>query len=330
MDERQSKVNQIDGKRGASKMNRFGEERRLYLGASEVAGAIGMSQYNSPKDVWLRKTGRKEKQEHLRIFDRGYAMEDVMVDLLKSDFNREITDREKEFTHKEHSFLKCHIDGLVQKWTPLFDGDQNEKQGIGVLEMKAPSSWKAKEYAEQGLLSDYLIQGQTALACSGYDWVSFCFLDYDAWELVVMDIDRDQEFIDRIVAKAVEFWGCVERDEVPPEEVEKIEIPELLKKVEIIEPTQAILDYKVAKQNLDFAKLEVDNIKSLVAKQVGESERLVYDGVASISYKYGKPRETIAGKDLLAYAERMIEDFNPEPFVKRSKPSRVMRISLKK
>jgi hypothetical protein len=107
-----------------------------------------------------------------------------------------------------------------------------------------------------------------------------------------------KEFIDRIVAKATEFWGYVERDEMPPEEVDQIEVPELVSTFETVEPDSAILEYREAKQELDLVKSRVDEIKETIAERIGDREK--------------------------------IEGFNPKPFIKVGKASRSMRIVLKK
>ena len=64
--------------------------RNKGVGGSELAAVLGLSPYETPYDVWLRKTGQSDPIEDNQYMKRGRILEpiiaDGLVDLLKDEF----------------------------------------------------------------------------------------------------------------------------------------------------------------------------------------------------------------------------------------------------
>jgi predicted phage-related endonuclease len=92
-------------------------KRRLVLGASEVAFALGLAPdsdvYTKPIDVWLEKTGA----ERVTPINRGRVTAGNKLEPVVRDWYRELTGEHVEsgqwLRHPEHEWIGCTPDSLV-------------------------------------------------------------------------------------------------------------------------------------------------------------------------------------------------------------------------
>lgn len=188
------------------------ESRVTGIGASEVASIFGCGYAGtSPVTVWASKTGGPRiefSEEQLRRMNRGKKLEPVVASEFEEETGLVAVDP-GEFTifrHPDHHWLFATLD----RWCihPEF--------GPIPVELKAVhgrfrSDWDASD--EPPL--KYMVQCQTQMAVTDSP---ACYLAglIGGDEVVVRLIERNQRFIDAMIVKLGEFWGYVERREMPP------------------------------------------------------------------------------------------------------------------
>lgn len=175
-------------------------ERRKGLGGSDVSAVLGMSRWNSPRDIWLDKTGRGSTHTDSWPIRRGNALEPALIEwftdttglgCVKPPMQRSV----------ETPWMQVSPDGFVD------DG--------GLLECKT-AAWRMRHEWEDGASDHASLQGQWGLAITGRTHLYVIAAIGDD-EPVVERIERDDALIATMVEACGRFWhDYVEADVEPP------------------------------------------------------------------------------------------------------------------
>jgi len=291
------------------------KEYREHLGCSEIADIMGHG-YNSPLDLWKKKTHKAPDTAHKRIFDRGHEMEKYGSQRAQ-ELGRVLVAEQVQYRDPERPWLIYHADGMFPRWSPL-EPDDEPREGAGIWEFKAPGSNMAQEMARKGMTPSYVCQGQggmhVAAAALGQPvlWGTFGYWDYDAWDLVAFDVAASPKFQAQILEAVDRFWECVQMDTPPPglEEIEKIEPPVIKGDLEVVEDEQ-LTEWALALAEVreQMAPLK-DQEKSLVTalkKRLDPYALAEIPGIMKFSYKLGAERVEYDGPGLVAYCQRLMD-----------------------
>lgn len=180
--------------------------RMTGIGGSDMPAVLGVDRFRTATDVWHEKLGLAPPREVTGPMRRGLALEPIAAQmyaehssysLLPGAFAR----------HAEIEWLIGHVDRYVVA------------PQVGVLEAKCPNAHTFGECQRSGLPDGWYVQGQHYLALTGYSWCAFAVLSAERWELIVLDVRRDEDMIARLTEAGHRFWRCV-LDREPPEPVE--------------------------------------------------------------------------------------------------------------
>ena len=172
-------------------------ERMNYLGASDCAGALGLSRWDSPLKVWARKTGSGAPDEKNRIAAwLGNQLEEAVAKLFEMETGKKVHRVQEAYIHKTHKFLRCHIDRKVI-------GER------AILQCKTADVTKAYEWGGEEVPQEYILQELHELACTSYDRAYVAVLIGNR-ELRIKTIERDDKVIAEVVKREIAFWkNCV-------------------------------------------------------------------------------------------------------------------------
>lgn len=182
-------------------------DRQKLIGGSDVAGILGISPWKTPLDVYMDKVQPRNSEpdrNKARVFARGKRMEPYVIDMLAEESGLEIVARGNRYLDAEHPFLAAEIDAEA-------------KTGENI-EIKTVSPFKAWEWGEEQTDSvpvHYTAQAMHGLMVTGRKVCIFGVL-IGGDDFRIYRVERDQETIDAIRAKELEFWQRVQRKE-PPE-----------------------------------------------------------------------------------------------------------------
>lgn len=169
------------------------EDRRKGIGGSDVATVLGLNKYKSVYQLWLEKTGQVEvtsAQSEAAYW--GNTLEEVVAEEFSKRTGKKVRRRNRVFEHSKYPFLRANIDRDIV-------GEN------AVLECKTANQYLANEWDEDEIPIQYICQVQHYMNVLNLDYVYFAVL-IGGQKFIWKKMERDQELIDMITEKLVEFW----------------------------------------------------------------------------------------------------------------------------
>lgn len=169
------------------------EDRRKGIGGSDVATILGLNKYKSVYQLWLEKTDQIEvtsAQSEAAYW--GNTLEEVVAEEFSKRTGKKVRRRNKVFEHSKYPFLRANIDRDIV-------GEN------AVLECKTANQYLANEWDEDEIPIQYICQVQHYMNVLNLDYVYFAVL-IGGQKFIWKKMERDQELIDMITEKLVEFW----------------------------------------------------------------------------------------------------------------------------
>lgn len=259
-------------------------DRSTYLGSSDVAAILGLSPWKTPVDVFFEKIGQPKPidADKERLFRRGKRMEPVVLDMLAEERGVEITARGARYRDPMHPWMAAEIDAET-----IIDGQ------VVNLEVKTVNGFAADAWGEMDtdeIPVHYAAQVMYGLMVTGRQRCIFAVL-FGSDNLVTYEIQRDEETIDGIRAKAIAFWHDHVLAKVPPPPIVIEDVYRLMRRdVDIIaeasrDIVDAIAKYKSHRQMAKSYEDQADEIKFQIGKW------LLGDGYDTMPTK--KPKHVI-------------------------------------
>jgi putative phage-type endonuclease len=174
------------------------KRRRNGLGASDSAIIMGYSNYKTPYQLYLEKTG--EVSDNDEITEQQYwgnALEPLIVKRFADENNVEVTFPDT-IHHLDYSFIFANLDG----WIPSENA---------VLEVKCANSFQRKEWdlaTSDGIPLMYLIQIAKQVAIS-HATRGYCAVLIGGSEYKQFIYERDRALEELIIESDIAFWNCV-------------------------------------------------------------------------------------------------------------------------
>jgi putative phage-type endonuclease len=176
---------------------------RFTIGGSEAAAAAGIDPHRSRVALWLEKTGRAERPE-TEAMRWGTLLEPV---IMRELFERgwQVDPYEEQVEDAARPWLSGHPDGVCSKV-----GDD----AFTLLEIKTAGQWAKREWNGEPPPA-YVAQVQHYLHLTGLDRALLAVL-VGGQKLELTTIERNQRAIDLLLLLEEEFYGFLQRDELPP------------------------------------------------------------------------------------------------------------------
>jgi len=244
------------------------EFRRKGVGSSDIGAILGLSKYKTSYEVFADKRGLIPPFEGNNATKWGLILEPAMHQLfLEAHPECTVKMDNKIRVHKKYPWAMANLDRVIKS---------TARKGVGILELKTTTSYVQNTW-ENGIPLEYWAQVQWQLFVTGYTWAILFvgILDQrDTYELVV---ERDEAFIEKMVAKAENFWMVVEGGvwlgEITATDAEKLR-PVLGKEVEVDGDTWGAMAQE--KEGLEKEKTEIegriDKIKDQFKAAMGDAE----------------------------------------------------------
>lgn len=243
--------------------------RLLGIGASESAVAAGLSRWETPRELYMRKRGELPTKEVTRAMRLGLLLEPAVAALWAEQTGKRITSLGPGlFQHARHPCVLASPDAQLESPDEL-------------AEFKTTTS-RNEEIGEEGtdeLPTEWLCQAQQQMAVMDATICWFGVL-VDGRDLKCYRVDRSEPLIDLLIEADRELWRRIELGEAP-----EIESPtyEQLRRVfrrvhggvaiELSWAAQAAQD-EVERLNSVIRRLEEvkDQQRAIVLAELGEAE----------------------------------------------------------
>ncbi len=179
------------------------ELRKHSIGGSDAGAIMGMNDWRSPLEVYADKLGlipEKETNESMRL---GNDLEEYVAQRFMEATGKKVRRANFMYMHDKYDFITTNVDREVV----------GENAG---LECKTMSPFSKYDVENGEIPAQYYCQCQHYMEVMGYDHMYIAFLVYGKgfyWHKV----DRNQDFIDQMIALELEFWHEFVEKQVPPD-----------------------------------------------------------------------------------------------------------------
>ena len=179
------------------------EERREYIGGSDIAAVMGMNRWKTSLTLWLEKIGEIDLNDNSNneAKELGRELEDFVAKKFSKKTGLKVRKRQEKYTHKKYPFLVAHVDRIIVGTDEL-------------LECKTCSSYKKDEWEGEEIPQEYILQVIWYLGITGRKRGHIAVLiGGQCFKTRVVEFDA--ELFEIMVNMAVEFWDCVQTKTMP-------------------------------------------------------------------------------------------------------------------
>lgn len=296
------------------------KQRRLGIGGSDVATILGLNKYSSPYQLWLDKTGQIEIDES-EVSDAahfGNVLEEVVAKEFTERTGKKVRRANRMFQHDQYPFLLANIDRDIV-------GEN------AILECKTASMYLADRWEGEDIPEQYICQVQHYMNVLNREYAYMAVL-IGGQKFVWKKIERDQELIDIIQDKLIEFWEVNVKQMIPPaidgsdstEEYikERYASSETGKEISLKKDIDDLLDQREELQETKrVVETSIKEIDNLIKVELGEKEAEI--GIAPRHIVTWRPVESTR------IDSKRIKTEQPELFEKYSKVSTYKKLSIK-
>ena len=267
-------------------------DRRTYIGGSDTAAILGVSPWKSAFQLYQEKIG--EFQEEVtpakqKIFNRGKRWEPIVIEMLVDELEDrghdvKIVTRNQRYIDPDFQFLAAEIDLEL-----ILDGHHING------EMKTVHPFSAKDWGEQEtdeIPIYYTAQVAHGQMVTGRDKTIVAAL-IGADDLRVHVVNRDEELINIIRGKEIEFWERIQRRESPePVDPEDIKRLYQIDSGAVIEADEELLELCIQasrkKFELKAAETSYDVITTMIKARMKDAAILLHNGHKIATWKSNK------------------------------------------
>jgi putative phage-type endonuclease len=184
------------------------------IGASEIAAALGLSPYQTPLELWMRKVGEAPEDEDSDAGEWGLTVEPALRRWYERRSQTSIYHPKDSLFHAEVVWMRSTPDGIALR-DP--NGEADRENWDHGFEGKNTSWRQAHRWGEPGtddIPLEHILQCQQGMAVTGLA----------SWRVVaavggmppaIYRVDRDDELIEQMVVGGTAFWQNV-LDRTPP------------------------------------------------------------------------------------------------------------------
>jgi putative phage-type endonuclease len=179
------------------------EWRKSGIGSSDAAVLMGVSPWKTPRQLWEEKVFGNSEQFENSAMSRGKELEEPARQAFEKELN--VIVFPKNVVNADKSWLRASLDGI----------DVDSKI---MVEIKCPNKDDHAEAKKKKIPLKYIPQCQHQLAVTGLD--GMYYFSFDGSNGVIVEVARDQQYIDDMLGKEQAFWDMV-LNQTPPELMER-------------------------------------------------------------------------------------------------------------
>lgn len=195
------------------------EERRKYIGGSDIAAIMGMSRYSTPLKLWLEKTGQIEPDDlsNVESVQLGTELEEFVARKFARETGKKVRKQKKMYMHKDYPYMAAHIDRLVTGSDEILEcktcGAYKEDEWADIT-VEEEINGKKETVIKYKIPQEYVLQVVWYLGITGKAVGNIAVL-IGGQKFKKRKIKFDKELFDLMVDMAKDFWYSVQNN-IPP------------------------------------------------------------------------------------------------------------------
>lgn len=263
--------------------------RRGGIGASDVAGVLGESPWESPWSIWASKVGLLPDREATDSMRLGTDLEPIIGRWFTDRTGLHVAGEQTWLTHQHWPWMRATVDGFVME-SP---GDHLDA-ALGVFEAKysADAPWESPP-------RHYVVQVNWQMMTAGTDraWLACLHMAFGRPSFAVYEIERDDRLCDELRARCNAFWESYVLTGDPPPTDDTAATTDAIRAAypdavpgsiveataEIEQTVRVLVGLQVQEREL---AAEIREHKNAIAAALGERETLAdADGGVLVTFK---------------------------------------------
>lgn len=267
------------------------EIRKSGIGSSEVATIVGLNPWETPYQLWRRKTGLDEPKQENAAMRNGHHLEDAVSRMWNDATGREIIKRSAIdwiIRDNDRPYLQVSPDR-----TYWLSDDSRANDNKGILEIKTTRM----KVDPEDLPKYWFAQVQYQLGVAGYTQGSLAWLSAgQGFDFGYQDLKLVPDFFEWLIDSVSRFWTD---NIVGGQEPSAVNVADVLIKYnrhtggKIIECSEEVFsayqDLKVVKKELDALKERKESLEATLKMAFEDAEALSYGGDTIATWKAPKP-----------------------------------------
>jgi len=269
------------------------EERKTYIGGSDLGAIVGCNTFRTALDVYFEKTAKGVAEDTAgEAAYWGTVLEDVVAAEYAKRTGFKIEKPAGLIRHSEYPFIACNLDYLV------VDNEGNSH----ILECKTTNQMKATCWGEEWtnqIPESYLYQVAYYAAITGANRVDIAVL-IGGQDFRIYRYDKDEAMEAKLIAAAKNFWNKYVLAGVPPKPKTQEDAAKLYPKAnglevrasdEILEKVCVLQDLK-AREKTIFE--DIKGLQLCIKDYMQDSEALIgEEGKCYATWKNSKGRASL-------------------------------------
>lgn len=213
-------------------------DRSTYIGSSDCAAILGLSDWGTPLSVYKEKIGEGEPPtpEKLEFFEGRKELEPIIIGRLIRQYGAKVLYVNRRFKHPDFAFIAAEIDFEFEVTPEIIESCPSiPRELIGTIqngECKTSHPWAGAKFGDEGtdeIPIQYAAQSMHGLAVTGRQLCLYAVLTgFDQFSTYVLH--RDPETICEIMKKEMDFWYKNVVSRVPPEPINNEDLKVLFAK----------------------------------------------------------------------------------------------------
>ena len=275
------------------------QERKTFIGGSEITSVLGMNEYQSRYDLWLLKTGREQPPSDNKHTLSGRFLEDGIAKMFEYETDHVIIKSSYGdflYRHPKYNFIGGSPDRRI-RW----NGSMLE-QDKAIMEVKTTM----KKIDIEDIPIAWLIQPNIYCGLLGYSRFIIVWFEFFTKELKYQEYDFNPELYNICVDEAVDFWNnhiIIDKapelttasdiaKKFPSHEVDK----EIIASKEVLELYSKAINLYRKKSKIEKDYKEITNKVKVIMR---DAERLVTDDrITLFTFRSGNKSRSLRIKEV--------------------------------
>lgn len=276
------------------------EERKTYIGGSDLGSILGINNFRTELDVYFEKTSEGVAEDTVgEAAYWGTILEEVVAVEYAKRTGFKIEKPAGLIRHSEYPFIACNLDYWV------IDNEGNTH----ILECKTANQMKVTCWGEEGtnqIPESYLYQVAYYAAITGINRVDIAVL-IGGQDFRIYRYDKDEIMEDKLIRVAKKFWNNHVIAGVPPKPKNDKDAAKLYPKANglevraddiVLTKVQVLQDLKAREKTLAE---EIKELQLYIKNYMQDSELLVgEEGQCYVTWKNSAGRTSVDTKKLKA------------------------------
>jgi len=292
------------------------EERRNYIGASDVPALLGMSHFKTPLQLLLQKRGEAEPEVVSSAATWGSHLEPVIAEMITAETGLSLLRTKRDYVHRKMPYFRCHLDRLVKGKPQAVEIKTTTKHVFERLWMET----------ETGIADTVWAQCQSQFACKpDLQNILIAVALLDRREILYKWVQPDPADIEIIETEVEQFWtNCVLGNELPKrmqvEDWKDLSLPTGTSAQATEDVIDLLQHYSEIEGVMSEAKGRLELLKRQLLNATG--------GVETLTDEQGKPLMTFKRYSTKRFDSSRFKEENAELFESYQKDTESKRLTI--